>query len=131
LLSFCGCVTEHDIKICNSIATKRINVESIFFHESNDYTFFIKDETNNIKTISSDSLRWQLIGRAEPLSGVVDQVNIFDDVNENEKSYIVLTTNVEGYLCNISIDIHTRLDRIQGGKWNHGKFGSGQTVKIQ
>ncbi|MFA5838452.1 MAG: hypothetical protein WC849_00740 [Candidatus Paceibacterota bacterium] len=115
LVFFCG---------CGSSITKENEktqiVERIFMHEPTEYSFmYFKPNTNELKTatygIESEYLK--IISDVKPENKPWFYYAEFN--GHNQPSYRVLIIHIR----NVS--------DIQGGGWNHGKFGRGQTVVIQ
>jgi hypothetical protein len=100
-----GCAQKYNIK-------KQDNILRVFMHEPNDYSIMYK-QIDELKTIR--------IGRARVMADVPEGKPMWakwleaDDSHHNK--------------CEAEIHIHSPKD-IDGGAWNHGKRGRGQTVVL-
>ncbi|MDO8600308.1 MAG: hypothetical protein Q7R73_01645 [bacterium] len=96
------------------------NVVRIFMHEPGHYTFFIKNEKTpgelEIKTIGVDR----------------NLVKIFTDLLPSKNPWVRHYTGCSPYPSWGCLEIHIRNPQdVQGGGWNHGKFGRGTTVVVE
>jgi len=103
------------------IGTKTIQVERVFYHEENDYSFFVRE--NNALTTTKFNVN----------NGYCDRTyQIFDDVSANEPMYVkILTykTTQDDKIHKIEIHIHS-IKEIDGGEWKKPKNRSGQTTIV-
>ena len=91
------------------------NVQAVFYHEQSRYTVLVREGEN----------------RLVPLSYRTTRVDIFDDVPATHAMWAYVVTVVEDGVesSELSIHVHSVHD-INGAGWNHGKFGTGTTVRI-
>lgn len=97
-----------------------VYVDKVYMNEISRYTFITKQKNGESKV-------WQL------QYVISERTHIYEDVPPNKRMYVEYCNRCSGgsILPNIvNIHIHS-LDEIQGGSWNHGKFGKGQTQVIR
>ena len=110
-----GCSYEHK--------TSGGEVEAIYWHEGERYTAM----TNNADVITRH--------RIPPYHGVYSSVTLYTDVPADEKSWYKCEwdfrpldgADTDTAYCDIHIH---NLDELGTADWNHGKFGSGSTTRI-
>jgi hypothetical protein len=106
-------------QICDSYPSSEY-VDGIYYHEYNHYTLFVP-QTNNI-----------MINRqiGDDLS-VNTTVNFIKDVIPGHKNFVEYNKSFVNNKCSLDVKIHiSDFNSMDGGRWSHGKFGSGQTVKL-
>lgn len=93
------------------------NVQAVFYHENRHYTLMVQTGSE-IKPVSIY---------------YIEDAKIFADVPKNEKMWAHvqgLGNKMNGITSRkIKVHIHS-IENINGAGWNHGKFGSGMTVRI-
>lgn len=94
-------------------------VDRVFMGEPNDYTFIIthEDKSNTVWRVKSHFMH----------------VEIFNDVPSHERMYVKykkVWKQGEAIYQYIYIHIHDLKD-VEGGGWDHGKFGQGRTQVIE
>ena len=109
---------------CNNEITegKIVNVERIYWHEGCKYSFTVPTE---------GSLGFH--NESVPGLCTSDDVSIIPDVPVGEKMWVYYVNTFslgDRFLNKMEIHVHTLAD-INGGGWNHGKFGHGQTTVIE
>ena len=100
-------------------STKRAYVDKVFMNERGRYTFITQQ--------NGESLVW------EKSTYYPQRIHVYTDVPKEERMYVEYSYECSGgepTLKRLDIHIH-ELDEIQGGSWNHGKFGRGQTQVIE
>ncbi|KKR84153.1 MAG: hypothetical protein UU48_C0014G0001 [Candidatus Uhrbacteria bacterium GW2011_GWF2_41_16] len=108
----------------NPLPDKKVEVDRVFMNEAHQYTFYVASE---------EGVFFQPVTYDD---GYLNRkpVRIFADVPEGEKSWILLkgeTSFIDGNRFKI-VEIHVHdLKVLEGGGWNHGKFGQGQTIPIE
>ena len=94
--------------------------DHIYMHEMNLYSFS-KIEGNEVKSF-----------RASPYW--CQNTKVFQDLPKEEKMWVEVTTlygDIYGERA-VKVEIHIHdANEIGTAGWNHGKFGSGQTTKIE
>lgn len=96
------------------------SVVRIFMHEKNHYTFYIQEPAKKEVQILSFMTVYSSLPK------------IFTDVPAGELSWIRVGAPFENSRYRWSLDIHIHsVSEINGGGWNHGKFGSGQTTVLE
>lgn len=116
-----GCVYDcHKNKVIH--AREKTPIEAVYYHEGHSYSVAVKQ--GNIIEIIPVPMTWSKKDKKYT-------VTIINDVMDDEKSWVAWEySNIigkEGWA-----EIHIRdMNDIQGGRWNHGKFGHGQTNRIQ
>ncbi len=104
--------------------TKHTNVVRVFWHELSSYSILVKNG-NELKTIPLPSRQCAAING---LRG--EGVRIFADVPRDADMWVTVDIpSGETCFLALTIHVHSELD-INGGGWNHGKHGSGQTTVI-
>ena len=111
-LSGCGEPTEDRIE----------NVVAVYMHEVDHYSVAVADSNSASSRVEIAYLSGQYNSRG--------RVKIFRDVPAGKMMWVrrVRLNDMDSHV-ELEIHIHSTAD-IQGGGWNHGKFGSGQTVVI-
>lgn len=92
----------------------RLYFERIFMNESHRYTLLTDGIPQEIDVDTRTTIQF------------------FYDVPENKPMYIIYIKDCQGgtpYYTTLYIHIHSVRD-INGGGWNHGKFGHGKTTVI-
>jgi hypothetical protein len=114
---FCSYV-DRSVHPPKEFGTTRYDVERIFMHEPEIYSFFIRERG----TVELKTLRVRVLNP--------ERLKIFTDVQPGESCWINLgdTWNSHALSLDIHIDAPTR---VEGAGWNHGKFGKGQTIPIR
>lgn len=116
LLMMVGCAEEHK--------TSGGEVEAVYWHEGSRYTAV----TENADVITRH--------RIPPYHGVrASSVTLYTDVPEGEKSWYkcewdwnaMSGADTDTAYCDIHIH---NIDELGTADWNHGKFGSGSTTRI-
>ena len=98
-----GC-REHSEKIVG-------NIQAIFYHEKGSYTLVTNGERSQLVMTTFYGAK----------------VTIFRDIPQNRDPWALVQKDGGEE----RVEIHIRsIDDINGAGWNHGKFGSGTTVKI-
>lgn len=100
--------------------SKRLELEQVMEHESNHYSVKYKAENNELIEIN--------FGRQN------NSVKIIADVPEGEPIWGLLNRakTPRGRIDYLGGEIHVHSGQdINGGGWNHGKYGSGQTVPVE
>ena len=97
------------------------NIEAVWFHENDNYSFTIL-ENGKFKNIGVNSFY--------PFGG--GRSAVFPDLKPGEPMWArVSQAKCNGDIeINIEIHVHSIKD-LQPAGWNHGKFGSGTTSKIE
>jgi len=100
------------------------NFEALYYHEKNTYSVLVRNEQGSLETIFIPNYQ----GDQMP-------VEIIDDVGENEPMWyeydFYAADNVVKKDSTHFVRIHIRgADDINGAGWDHGKFGKGQTIRI-
>ncbi len=100
-------------------------IDAIYWHEGTRYTAM----TNNADVISTH--------RIPPFHPVTARsVNVYADVAEDESSWYECDwtrnnwTGTDTTTAYCDIHIHS-IDELGTADWNHGKFGSGSTTRIE
>jgi len=106
----------------NSLVTNTVkNVQRVLMHEPGDYTFFY----------TNPKAQNELLPLRIPS---VIKVNFFQDVPAEENSWLTFTSYGECLnICHaglLELHLHSAQE-INGAGWNHGKFGSGQTIVVE
>ena len=96
-----------------------VYVDRVFMGEPNDYTFITahEDKTTTVWRVSSYFAEFKM----------------FYDVPKNERMYVKYKKEWKDggpKYKYVHIHIHEMKD-VEGGGWNHGKFGSGRTQAIE
>jgi len=91
------------------------NVKRVFMHEEKHYSFLYASP-NNPNELQGFTLR------------EVIRVKIITDVSPEEDIWLKYTEFGSSY--DLELHLHSAED-INGAGWNHGKFGSGQTVVVE
>ena len=97
------------------------NIERIFFHENFRFTYLVR-RGNVIEPVSLTYF-WE--------KGT--KVTYYEDVPPNKSMWAVVQgkgNSKDGIITNIEIHLHT-VKEVDGGGWNHGKFGSGNTIVVE
>jgi len=104
------------------IEGKILNVERVYWHEGCFYSFTVPIE---------NSVGFHNVSAPRGLCDR-DNVSIIPDVPTGEKMWVhyVIEKRVDTYLDKLEIHVHAVTD-INGGGWNHGKLGTGQTTVIE
>lgn len=100
-------------------STKRVYVDKVFMNENTRYTFITIE--NGEAIVREKSTHYPR------------RIHLYTDVPKGERMYIEYYEKCSGgtkMLQRLDIHIHN-LDEIQGGGWNHGKFGRGETQVIE
>jgi hypothetical protein len=98
---------------------KHIYVDRVFMNENTRYTFITIENGEAIVM--------------EKSTHCPSKIHLYTDVPKGERMYIEYCNKCSGgseILKQLDIHIHN-LDEIQGGEWNHGKFGRGKTQVIE
>lgn len=112
-----------------TVTIKQIeNVERIFWHEGDKYSVLVKNDDNTYKTVRFPNYQ---CGSIRDGDGVI----IVADVPGDQKMWVSTVVqeedNIRPYCFErLTIHIHSPHD-IDGGGWDHGKFGRGQTSVIE
>jgi hypothetical protein len=109
-------------------------VEAVYYHEIGKYSVAVL-EGNEVKMLELPNYKHKNINP-----------KVFMDVEEGQKSWFEIKyeqedtnntsrktyfTNTHGDKIKPYIHIHIRdINDLNNGGWNHGKFGSGKTIKI-
>lgn len=106
---------------CTKKFDNKIEVIRIFMHEPTRYSFIIRDNSSRelkIKTVDMNGRR--------------EGIKIYADVATTENMWIRHYGQNE-FLSPIEfLEIHIHgVYEIEGGGWNHGKFGRGTTTVIE
>ena len=115
MLTVVGCSYEH--------MTSGGEIEAIYWHEHERYTAV---------TINADIVTQH---RIPPYHGVFRTITLYTDVAPGEKSWYKCEwdfrpldgADTDTAYCDIHIH---NLDELGTADWNHGKFGSGATIRI-
>lgn len=102
---------------------ERLELQQVMEHESDHYSVKYKAENNELITID--------FGR---LSSEGVSLRIIADVPEGESIWALLNRakTPRGVIHYFGGEIHVHSGKdINGGGWNHGKFGRGQTVSVE
>ena len=91
---------------------KREHIVRVFMHEPGDYSVLVN---NNGELVSKT---------------FACKIRLIRDVPYDEPMYYEGERNRDGYFLRVEIHVHSEKD-INGAGWNHGKFGSGQTVEVE
>ena len=110
-----GCSYEHK--------TAGDEIEALYWHEGERYTA--------VTIIADVVTRYNI----PPYSGTYRTVTLYTDVAEGEKSWykcewdweVWMGTDTDTAYCDIHIH---NIDELGTADWNHGKFGSGSTTRI-
>ena len=130
-LIFIGACSDSNVPVNNKDGTKntedltveKSDFEHLFYHEHNKYSVLVKKDGKVY------SVRF-------PPNHYVP-VTIFVDVKEGESNWYELRyrhTKSIGYYDQENNYLHIHIkdtDSINGAAWNHGKFGTGLTSKVQ
>lgn len=102
------------------------NVVRVLYHEYNRYTFFTQPGGINSEIFKKTVDFGQYNNEDE-------KIHILPDVEAGRKNWVRYGFYISGSgswtLIDAEIHIHSEKD-IEGGGWNHGKFGSGATSVI-
>ena len=102
------------------------NVVRVFWHEGNNFSVMVKPSgTNRLKLIRFPEYHCDTDAPG---------VRIFTDVESDKPMWVSSKVGFGGSVkwCVYFVDIHIHSEKdVDGGGWNHGKFGSGQTSVIQ
>lgn len=113
---------------CSSrLEEKRIdNVVRVFWHENTKYSVIVRKHGS--AEIETFVLKESMCG-----DNPRGKVRIVADVPLGNTMWVRYVTNFNWNLdCLEVLEIHVHSEKdIIGGGWNHGKFGSGQTVVIE
>lgn len=103
----------------DEIHKKTEKIEAVYWHERNQYSVAVK-QGNKIKMVMLPSRH-----------GI--DLNIICDVASDESCWYEYNYKNNGYGGVTGfLNIHIRsIDDINTADWNHGKFGSGKTQRIQ
>ncbi|MEK7584580.1 MAG: hypothetical protein AAB490_05020 [Patescibacteria group bacterium] len=97
------------------------NVQRVFYHERSRYTIMTMDPTTKkaaMRTFYSDVSLFFDVENGQPMWALHETVDYTHDFNQ----WIPVTQT----------EIHmTSPSAVEGGAWNHGKFGSGSTEVIR
>ena len=97
------------------------NVQRIFYHEGSRYTLMIVDpETKQatMRTFYGQVALFFDISNGEPMWALYEVTDFYQDIDKWIPIY--------------RLKIHmTSPSAVEGGAWNHGKFGSGSTEVIR
>jgi len=99
---------------------KKVYIKRVYMNEVNRYTFITKNSDGSNKV-------WEISGWDKSV------FRIYDDVPVGKEMYVEYSKKCQGgtlFFYNVNIHIHN-LYELQGGSWNHGKFGKGQTQVIK
>ena len=121
---------------CNSAHTleeKRIeNVVRVFWHEKTAYSVHIqKPGSKELEVISLPDNMCLKAGSTHLI-----KPQLIKDVEANKQRWVRYLKNPydvrSGSYCLEALEIHIYSEKdIEGGEWDHGKFGKGQTQVIQ
>ena len=103
------------------------NVVRVFWHEGTRYSLQVrKPNSAEIETIAINN---NMCGGKSPR----DRIKILADVPLLDSMWVRYTVNFNWNLdCLEALEIHIHSEKdIDGGGWNHGKFGRGQTSVIR
>jgi len=104
------------------------NVARVFWHEGNRYSVFIELEEGVYDRVSFSG---RLCSKTR---GVVEGVTIVSDVPPGELMWVrekTLDDSRNRGVCLIGLEIHLHdIQDLEGGSWDHGKFGRGSTVSL-
>jgi hypothetical protein len=93
--------------------TIKFNVQKVFMNESTRFTFLVDDSLKEVNLLHGD-------------------VKIYFDIKSDAPMYIVYHQECIGGTLSINyleMHLHSK-DDLNGGGWDHGKFGRGQTNVI-
>ncbi len=125
LVFFGGCQKKYYIDKTTYEDETITDIVRVFWHEQRHYSFYIQKEGSqeiNIKEI-------------DVVYNYDKSVKIFSDVPAGNKMWAKIKesrgrTGFNYYTVYLEIHLHSVKD-VEGGGWNHGKFGSGQTQVVQ
>lgn len=109
---------------------KRIdNVARVLWHQGHSYAVFVRDaDTNQLKPIEFPTYQCD---QSKP----PDEVFVVtEDADPNKSMWLdyAWSHNEWSGTCVHKLYIHVHSEKdIEGGAWNRGKFGRGQTIVIQ
>lgn len=127
-LTFCGLSRwfEFDDNCINSRTqpweVKVENIERIFFHENFRFIYLVRKENGDIEPVSLTYFHEQK-----------SKLTYYDDVPAGKLMWALIKGKgnpKDGIIADIKIHMHSVKD-IEGGGWNHGKFGSGNTTVVE
>jgi hypothetical protein len=119
----CGCWSGTETTTITACG-RYSNVLAIYYHEQNHYSIAVKTIGSTIQMID--------LNRVYDDTLYTCNYTIIDDVKPNEIMYVDYTATLNDYLTSyVSYTIHIRnIDDVSTSGWDHGKFGSGQTQRI-
>ena len=102
----------------HSITKETGQIIAVWKHEPNVYSVTIKEGKNTL--IDKDFRRH---------SAVYPKYSLIDDVSENSNMWYEATYD-DGFCETVVIHVRS-INDINNAGWNHGKFGSGSTERVQ
>lgn len=102
------------------------DVARVFWHEGHRYSILVETGDNTYRTVSLPHY---------PCAWGTGAVSVVSDVPTNEKMWVELRVERGSNFsadCFEKIAIHVHSPKeVEGGGWNHGKFGTGTTSVIE
>jgi len=101
----------------------KLDVDAIFYHEGCNYSVMYK---------SGSEIKQKSLGFGAETCYTLTHTVLADATDKPWVEWHVVRNSLYGVESGGYVRIHIRsVDDITGGSWNHGKFGTGTTTRIQ